>query len=108
MAYSFARRNELARERGFRSAGEQRKWFEQAQRSTAMRGAVPGVESRGGKLPLRADRDAAVVRQFHDAFYGPDKDDYSVRGKKARWFIDVLHEYTEEEWERLYPEGVRG
>lgn len=108
MAYSYARRNELARERGFASAGQQRKYMEQAQRSKAMRGAVPGIESRGGKLPLRANRDAAVVRQFHETFYGPDKNDYSVTGHKARWFIDVLHEYTEEEWADLYPEGVRG
>lgn len=73
-----------------------------------MRGAVPGVESRGGKVPLRADRDAAVVRQFSEAFYGPQKDNYSVNSPKARWFIDVLHAYTEDEWRALYPEGTRG
>lgn len=108
MAYSYQRRNELARERGFKNYAEQRKWFEQAQRSKAMRGAVPGVESRGGKTPLRANRDAEVVRQWHEAFYGPDRDDYSVTGPKARWFIDVLGDYTEDEWRELYPLGVRG
>lgn len=108
MAYTFARRNELAIQRGFRSAGEQRKWMEQAQRSKAMRGAIPGVESRGGKLPLRADRDYRTVQQFHEAFYGPERNDYSVTSPKARWFIDVLGLYTEQEWEDLYPNGVRG
>lgn len=108
MAYNFARRDELAKQRGFRSAGEQRKWMEQAERSKAMRGAIPGVESRGGKLPLRADRDYKTVQDFHKAFYGPERNDYSVGSPKARWFIDVLGLYTEEEWADLYPDGVRG
>lgn len=108
MTYNYARRNQLAKERGFKSASEQRKYMEQAARAKPMRGAVPGVESRGGKLPLRANRDAATVRQWHRTFYGPDKDDYTVNSPKARWFIDMLHAYTESEWAAMYPEGVRG
>lgn len=108
MAYSYARRNELAKQRGFSSSTEQRREMEKAATSKAMVGAVPDIRSTGGKLPLRADRDHAVVRQWHEAFYGPQKNDYTVNSPKARWFIDVLGEYTEEEWADLYPDGVRG
>ena len=97
-----ARRNELARERGFKSYSDQRKQFEKAQKARTFRAAE-------GDRKLRADRpgDAAKVREWEETFYGPDKDDYSVTGPKAKWFVDVLGQYTYDEWRDLYPGGVR-
>lgn len=103
----YRRRTELAKERGFKSYRDQRKTFEKAGRSRTFRAALPPSQLSDNKVRLRTDKDAGLVKQWQEAFYGPDKDDYSVNGPKARWFIDVLDQYTAEEWADLYPNGVR-
>lgn len=103
----FARRNQLAKERGFKSYRDQRKTFEKAGKSRTFRAALPPAQLPAGQVKLRTDKDSKLVKEWREAFYGPDRDDYSVNGPKARWFIDVLDEYTEEEWGDLYPNGVR-
>lgn len=103
----YARRNQLAKDRGFKSYRDQRKTFEKAGKSRTFRAALPPAQLPEGKVKLRTNKDSRLVKQWQEAFYGPDKDDYSVNSPKARWFVDVLDAYTAEEWADLYPNGVR-
>jgi hypothetical protein len=96
---TYVRRNELARERGFRNYADQRKQFRQASTSNAWRGEKPKANR-----PLDIDK----VKTFHNAFEVPENaDDYSVDGPKAKWFIEVVGTMTREEWIEHYPTGLR-
>lgn len=98
----YVRRDQLARERGFKSYSDQRKQFQRARKARTFKAAI-------GDKKIRTNNagDVANVRQWEETFYGPDRDDYSVFGPKARWFVDVLDQYTYDEWRDLYPGGVR-
>lgn len=96
---TYARRNALARERGFNNYAQQRKELAEASRSNAWRGPKP-----------RANRPSDIERTkiFHQAFENPaNADDYSVNGAKAKWFINVVGVMTREEWLEHYPTGLR-
>lgn len=106
---TYARRNELAKERGYSSYAAQRREFERAGRSRVFRAAIPEAQKKDGRVSLRTSsaKDRALVRQWQETFYGPDRDDYSPDGPKAKWFVGVLDDYTYDEWRDLYPNGVR-
>lgn len=106
---TYQRRNDLAKERGFKSYADQRKQFERARKARTFRAALPANELRDGRADIRTNRrsDVRLVRQWEETFYGPDRDDYSVNGPKAKWFVNTLDDYTPDEWRDLYPNGVR-
>lgn len=119
MAYTYGRREQLAREKGFASYTQYRKATELARRSPEFQRIVgPDV---GG--PKGANLDMAKL--YYQAFKLGDKDDYSIqtrkgrpivrigkdgkpRGAKAKWLIDVAG-YVDDasEWRQRYPTGHR-
>ncbi len=105
----YQRRSELARERGFSSLGEQRRAFAFAKKSQGFQGTQYGQASYTQYYGTpRANRagDAERVRLFYAAFHD-NPDDYSVRGPKARWFVEVEGIMTYDQWQEGYPRGVR-
>lgn len=119
MAYSYERRNELARTKGFASYSEYRRATEFANRHDDFVRHVGGTA--GG---TRADN-LDIARLYYQAFKLGDKDDYSIqtrngkpivrmvngkpKGAKAKWLIDVAGYVNDaEEWKRRYPAGHRG
>lgn len=118
MAYSYDRRNALARERGFASYGEYRRATEFANRSADFQNLVGEAGGRSGK-------NLAQARLYYQAFKQSDPKDYAIRtrrgrpvvttgkdgkirGAKAKWLIDVAGYVGDaEEWKRRYPQGVR-
>ncbi len=115
MASIINRRNELARERGFRNYYDQRMALKQANADEQF------TEFVG---PVRANSPAdvlAMAKLHRQAFYTSPKDDYSVhvrrgrvvvlpdgRGAKAKYLIEVA-EYVDDvaQWRNLYPTGSR-
>ncbi len=106
MAYNFARRTELARERGFRSYSEQRKEFEYARRSESWQYGQTSYVEQYGMPSARNPADVRRVRLFYQAFK-VNPDDYSAKGAKARWFVEVEGIMEYDEWRERYPTGVR-
>lgn len=115
MAYSYQRRQELAREKGFSSYGEYRRATEFANRDKEFRRIVG--EAGGSK-----GRNLAEAKLFYQAFREGNPDDYRLRrnkagdlvvrmrggkpqGAKAKWIIDVAHYVDQDEWRQLYPKG---
>lgn len=94
---TYARRNELARERGFRNYADQRKEVRIAGKSTAWRGAKPNV------------RDAGDIEKVHQwwATFADSEDNYMVGGPKYEWFVNTVESMTHEEWLEHYPNGTR-
>jgi hypothetical protein len=95
-----ARRNELARERGFKSYAEQRKVMEYASDSEEIELINPE--------PLRVDRseDLAMARTHYDAFKR-NPSDYGPDSAKAKWFVEYVGLMSYKEWAEHYPNGVR-
>ena len=121
--YTWERRNELARERGWSGATEQENALSYARESRDF-SRLTGI----GRGKIRADRltrdETALVRLYYQAFHLQDPDDYSLqtrngkptvrivngvpRGARAKWLIDIA-QYVDDsqEWRRRYPNGVR-
>jgi hypothetical protein len=95
-----ARRNELARERGFKSYAEQRKVMEYARDSELVEDINPE--------PLRSDNaeDRKLARTYYDAFV-TNPNDYGADSAKAKWFVEYEGLLTYKEWTEHYPNGVR-
>jgi hypothetical protein len=116
VAYSYARRQALAREKGFTSYGQYRRATEYARKSPEFQRIVGGVGGARGE-----NLDAA--KTYYQAFVQGDKDDYSLRkshgnrvvkivdgkprGAKAKWIIDYAGYIDEEAWRERYPRGRR-
>lgn len=99
-------RNELARERGFRNYYDQRKateYFNTREDFTEETGKVSRADAESRE---DYNRQLEEARIFRDAFKN-DSQDYSVGSPKMRWFVEVLHMMTEDEWKAKYPDGVR-
>lgn len=108
MAYSFARRTELARERGFRSYREQREVIRYA-RESLVEGGYQGRQRwpTDWSLPRANDRESLErAKLFHRAFK-EEPNNYSRNGAKARWFVEVEGIMTYDEWQQRYPRGRR-
>jgi hypothetical protein len=115
VAYTFARRTELAKERGFSSYYDQR-------RSLELANADDDFIEFVGPVDARSPRDRLEMAKLHrQAFSTSPKDDYSVhvrrgkvvvlpdgRGAKAKYLIEVA-EYVDDvaQWRNLYPTGSR-
>lgn len=116
MAYSYARRNEIAQSKGFASYGEYRRTTEFANRSQDFQREIGRVG--GPKAANLAD-----AKLFYQAFKQGDPNDYRIRrtqgrltvkmqdgkpvGAKAKWFIDVIGLMDADTWRQLYPRGRR-
>jgi len=115
MAYTYARRNELAREKGFDSYSHYRRVTEFADESNLF-SQESGVED--------PRNDLALAKLFYQAFHEGDPDDYSVQlrkgqvvvkivdgvptGAKAKLFIDYFGYVADAEaWAALYPTNTR-
>lgn len=103
---TFQRRNELAKERGFRSYYDQRKQFEYARRSESWQYGQTSYVQHYGMPRTTNPADIARVRLFYNAF-ALHPNDYSVRGAKARWFVEIEGIMDYDEWRERYPTGVR-
>lgn len=117
VAYSYNRRNEIARSKGFASYSEYRRATEFANKSTDFTRATGG--KAGGMTGARLDE----ARLFYQAFKQGDKNDYRIRrthgqlavkmqngkpvGAKAKWFVDVEGLMDADTWRILYPRGRR-
>lgn len=118
MAYSYQRRNEIARDKGFSGYSEYRRAVEFANASddfTSIVGTAGGY----------AGENLANARLYYQAFKLSDPKDYSIqtskgrpvvrkgkdgkiKGAKAKWLIDVAGYVGDaEEWKRRYPSGTR-
>lgn len=118
MAYTYERRNELAREKGFASYSEYRRATETANRSVEFQRLI-GTEVGGRDAD---PEDLEMARAFFLAFKKGGENDYSIRtdkngepiigpngeGAKAWWLIKVAG-YVDDaaEWKQRYPNGVR-
>jgi hypothetical protein len=104
---TYQERNRLARERGFKNYGEQRRASEYAKDGEmyedATGGWIPRLETES-----RADYDTQLemARLYYQAFK-VDPNNYSKDGPKAKWFVGVQQIMTYEEWAQHYPRGVR-
>lgn len=105
-AATYQRRVALARERGFTSYADQRKQFAYAVQSESWEyGQASYVEQYGIPRASNPD-DVPLVRLFYQAFkLAPN--DYSVRGAKAQWFVDVEGIMSYDQWVEHYPTGKR-
>jgi hypothetical protein len=100
MAYSFARRTELAREQGFTSYSEKRRAVHAANESDYFQDNFGTAGGRSGEyLPQ-----AKAYLGFIDR---KAQNDYKVGGPKYRWLVDTTHQITPDEWRALYPKGRR-
>lgn len=102
----YQRRNVLARERGFASYSQQRKEFEYARRSESWQYGQTSYVQLYGIPNARNPADVARVRLFYQAF-AVNPNDYSARGAKARWFVEIEQIMDYDEWRERYPTGVR-
>jgi hypothetical protein len=115
MAYTHARREEIAREQGFKSYYDKRRSLELANSDEQFTEFVGPVSGRSDPERL------AMAKLYRQAFYTSPKDDYSVhvrrgkvvvlpdgRGAKAKYLIEVA-EYVDDvaQWRNLYPTGSR-
>lgn len=94
------RRNELARERGYKSYAEQRKIQEAATGAFVWENADLGTPS----MKNAEDRENLLL--FKRAFFD-EPENYATDGPKAKWFVEVAGIMTEEEWREHYPNGIR-
>lgn len=130
MAYTWERRQELARARGWAGATEQAKAIKFAKESTEF-SRLTGIDKRdirADKLALLPDVKGqsghGVVQLYYQAFKQGDPDDYTLRtrngrpvvrqvdgkpeGARAKWLIDIANYVDDsQEWRRRYPNGVR-
>lgn len=99
------RRNELARERGFKSYSDQRKQM------TAWRNSDIVKRNRNiskSNVTVKNAQQTELAKLAWEAFKpGSDPDDYSVDGPKAKLFIALGYVESKEDWEGRYPNGVR-
>lgn len=119
MAFSYERRNEIAREKGFSSYPEYRRVTEYARKSEEFARFV------GPEVGGRTNANLDMAKLYYQAFKQGDPNDYSIRtrngkpvvttkdgkpvGAKAKWLIDVAGYVDDsEEWKRRYPAGARG
>jgi len=102
---TYAKRNELARRRGFKNYSEQRKATEFANESEMFEENV-GKVSRTGKSREEYNEEVEYARVFYQAFK-VDPEDYSATGAKAQWFVKIEGAMTYQEWAQHYPNGVR-
>lgn len=116
MAYSYNRRNEIARSKGFSSYGEYRRATEYANRSREFEQKVGHAGGYKGE-----NLDAA--RTYYQAYKEGEPNDYTLHkrggklvvtikdgkpsGAKAKWVIDYAGYVDEAEWRRRYPRGRR-
>lgn len=132
MAYTWARRQELARARGWLGATEQRNAIAFAKASPEF-SRLTGIDRRdirADKLPLLGDvkgqSASGIVKLYYQAFKKGAPDDYNLvtnrlgqptvavddkgvpHGAKAKWLIDIANYVDDsDEWRRRYPSGVR-
>lgn len=116
MAYSYQRRDELARQQGFDSYYDKRRTLEfaNAPRSSFLR--VIGERAGGQRHQHYED-----ARLYYQAFKGGPANDYRAyvnaegemvtrrgRGARAKWLVEKA-QYVEsyEAWLELYPNGKR-
>ena len=97
---TYQRRNELARERGYKSYSEQRKIQEKA------KGAFVWENADLGDPSMKSSEDRANLLLFKKAFFD-EPENYATDGPKAKWFVEVAGIMTEEEWLEHYPNGIR-
>lgn len=96
----YIRRNELARQRGFKSYPEQRKALRLTKTSAVWnRSTLP-------KATVATANTAKLTALYYEAFF-TNPDDYSVTGPKARWFTEVAQIMSKDEWASRYPLGIR-
>jgi hypothetical protein len=118
MAYSYSRRNEIARAKGFDSYRDYRRTVEFANKSKDFGMHV-------GKAGGRTGENLDMARLYYAAFKESDPKDYGIqtskgrpivrrgkdgkpKGAKAKWLIDVAGYVGDaDEWRRRYPNGVR-
>lgn len=97
---TYQRRNELARERGYKSYSEQRKIQEKTRGSFVWENADLGEPSMGNA------EDRATLLLFKQAFFD-EPDNYATDSPKAKWFVEIAGIITQEEWLEHYPNGIR-
>ncbi len=102
----YQRRSELARERGFASLGEQRRAFSYAKRSESWQYGQTSYVQAFGVPRTNRPGDAERVLLFYRAF-ALSPDDYSARGAKAQWFVEIEGIMDYDEWRERYPTGTR-
>lgn len=102
MAYSYQRRNEIAREKGFKNYAEYRKITEYAKKSGDFRNFV------GEKVGGREGANLKDAKEFYEAFGNKkNADNYSVDSPKAKWLIMMGYVQDRDHWRDLYPTGTR-
>jgi hypothetical protein len=100
VAYSYARRNQLARDKGFESYSDYRRQTEFASRDPNFRQFVGRV---GGSDAANLD-----MARLHYQAFKVSPDDYGPNSAKARWLIDVAGYVRDlDEWRRRYPNNRR-
>jgi hypothetical protein len=100
---TFQRRNELARQRGYASYGQQRRALTLAKESDLFQ---RWYDEFYGLDTIRDPAYARAVRTYWEGFH-VDPNDYSRTSGKARWFVEYEELMSYEEWEERYPNGVR-
>ena len=102
MAYSYARRNELAIEKGFSSYTEYRHAIEYANKAEMFTNFLGDAGGRSGENVKEA-------KVFYDAFSGKHKETkpYGAEGAMTKWWVGVMG-YNAATWAAHYPNGVRG
>lgn len=116
MAYSYARRDELAKEQGFASYYDKRRTLEFANAPRSSFVKVIGHKAGGQRHANYED-----ARTYYQAFKTGPKNDYRIyrntrgeivtrggRGARAKWLIRAGYVSSYEEWLELYPNGKRG
>lgn len=99
---TYRRRNELAKEQGFKSYADKRKSLKVAQDSEEFQAYFPGISGRSSQEELDA------AKTFREAFYTKKgRLDYGINGAKAKWFCEYEGIMTYDEWKQHYPEGTR-
>jgi hypothetical protein len=131
VAWSHERRNELAREKGFRNYSEYRKVVSYANKPLKHSRSSQGVRSTRnefqqtvGNAGGRKNANLDEARLYYQAFKETPENDYRIRtkngepvvkyengrpvGAKAKWLIDVMG-YVDDaaEWKSRYPTGKR-
>jgi hypothetical protein len=98
----YAARQRRAKEQGFTGYSEERKARKVAQDSETFEAYFPGTSREYS----REENQAAKV--FYRAFYTKSgKDNYSVNGPKAKWFVEYEGIMTYDEWQKRYSTGQR-
>ncbi len=101
-----ARRNELARERGFKSYADQRKQFSYAMHATGEGKGQASYRKVYGKPNARNPSDVQRVKRFYRAFK-QSPDNYGPNSPKRQWFTQDQAIMERDDWEERYPRGVR-